>query len=108
MSVLRCPRCHQGRLYKSWLEIADNCSECGLYYAAREQGDGPASVSVLFVGALVAITASIVEIKFEPPFWLHAVLWVPLIIIVSLRSLKFVKAALVAMQYQYRKDDFTP
>ncbi len=27
---LRCPRCGQGKLYKSWLEMHPECPECGL------------------------------------------------------------------------------
>jgi len=46
------------------------------------------------------------QIKFEPPFWLHAALWIPFIGIGTVLSLRLLKAALIAVQYQYRKDDF--
>lgn len=107
MSIFRCPRCHKGRLYKSGLEIADNCSECGLSYAAREQGDGPAFFAILLVGALTCIGAAIVEIKFAPSFWLHAAIWIPFTLIGTILGLRWLKAALVGIQYQYRKDDFS-
>ena len=102
----RCPRCGQGRLYAGLLKVADRCEACQLDLKAHEQGDGPATLSILFIGALVGIAASVVEVMFAPPFWLHAVLWIPLIILGSLLSLRWLKAAIIAAQYQYKKDDF--
>lgn len=102
----RCPRCGKGKLYSGLLKVATQCSACGLSFKGHEQGDGPASLSILIVGALVGIAASVVEVMFAPPFWLHAVLWTPTIIILSLLSLRWIKAAIVAAQYQYRRENF--
>jgi len=102
----RCPRCGKGRLYQSLLKIAHRCEVCGLPFAKHEQGDGPAFFGILLVGTLVGIFAAVVEIKFAPPFWVHAALWIPFIVIGSVLSLRVLKAALIAAQYHYRKDDF--
>jgi len=103
MPLFRCPRCGKGKLYRSFFKIADCCSECGQPFYPNEQGDGAASASVLVVGALVAIFATIVEVKYEPPFWVHAALWIPFIIIGSLISNRIIKAALVHIQYKVRE-----
>ena len=108
MKLFRCPRCGEGKLYRNLLDINDQCSVCGLPLKQREQGDGPAFFAILIIGALTAIGASVVEIKYEPPFWLHAVIWIPFITFGTLLSLRFLKAALIGMQYRYRKEDFTP
>jgi uncharacterized protein (DUF983 family) len=108
LSIFRCPRCGKGRLYRGWLEMNDSCSDCALPFSAREQGDGPAFFAVLLIGALTAIGAAIVEIKLAPPFWLHAAIWIPFTLIGTILGLRVLKAALVGVQYQYRKDDFTP
>jgi uncharacterized protein (DUF983 family) len=102
----RCPRCGKGKLYRNLLTIADRCSHCGLELAKHEQGDGPAFFGILFVGALTAIFAAVLEIRVSPPFWVHAAIWIPFIVIGSLLSLRTLKAALIAAQYHYRKDDF--
>lgn len=102
----RCPRCGQGKLYRGLLTIVPQCSECGLSFQGHEQGDGPASLSILLIGALVGIFATIVEIKFQPPFWVHAMLWIPFVVVGSILSLRFLKAAMVAMQYRTQKQDF--
>ena len=44
-------------------------------------------------------TALIVEVKYEPPFWLHAVLWVPLILATTLLPLRALKGLMIALQY---------
>lgn len=106
MSLFSCPRCGKGKLYRGWLEIADGCSECHLPYAGREQGDGPAFFAILIIGALTAIGAAIVEIKFAPPFWLHAAIWIPFTLLGTILGLRFLKAALVGVQYQVKGEDF--
>jgi uncharacterized protein (DUF983 family) len=103
----RCPRCGTGKLFRSLLTIADSCPHCNLPFKGREQGDGPAFFGILIVGALTAIFAAIVEIKFQPPFWVQAAVWIPFIIGGSLVSLRWLKGALIAVQYQYRNEDFT-
>jgi len=104
--LFRCPRCGRGKLYRGLLTIVDQCSECGLKLAGREQGDGPAFFAILIIGALTAIGAAIVEIKYEPPFWLHAAIWIPFIIMGTLLSLRVLKAALIAVQYRVKGEDF--
>lgn len=104
---MRCPRCGKGKLYRGLLTVAESCGECGLSFKNHEQGDGPAFFAITLIGALVAIAASIVEIKYEPPFWLHAVLWIPAIFIGSILSLRWAKAAIISLQYQRRPQDFS-
>jgi uncharacterized protein (DUF983 family) len=102
----RCPRCGQGKLYAGLLTIVDQCSECKLDLTQHEQGDGPAFFGILIVGAATAIGAAVVEIKYQPSFWLHAAIWVPFVLLGSVLSLRLLKALLIAVQYQLRKDDF--
>jgi len=50
---------------------------CGLDYSFADAGDGPAIFVILLSGFIVVGAALIVEVKYQPPFWLHAVLWFP-------------------------------
>ncbi len=104
----RCPACGKGKLYQSLLKVAPRCAECGLNLTQHEQGDGPAFLAVLIVGALTAIGAVILDMKLEPPLWVHAAIWIPFVMIGSVLSLRWLKAALIATQYSYRKDNFRP
>ncbi len=106
MRLTRCPRCGKGKLYRGLLAVVDTCGNCGLSFKKHEQGDGPAFFAITFIGGVVAIAASVVEIKYEPPYWLHAVLWIPFIVIGSLLTLRIAKAAIISLQYARRPQDF--
>lgn len=100
-SVLgRCPRCGQGHLFSGYLTIAPKCGACGLDYAMFDVGDGATVFVILIAGFLVCAAALIVEVKYSPPYWVHAVLWLPLIAIVVLGGLRLVKSTLMVLQYR--------
>ncbi len=67
-----------------------------------DAGDGPAVFVILIVGAIVAGSALVVEVKYQPPYWVHAVLWLPLILILSFVMLRLVKSTLLVLQYKHR------
>lgn len=97
----RCPRCGQGALFDGYLKVASKCGACGLDYSPFDAGDGPAVFVILIVGAIVTVSALIVEVKFQPPYWVHVVLWIPLVIVLSLVLLRLAKALLLVLQYRH-------
>ena len=98
----RCPRCGKGRLFEGFLTIRPRCEVCGLDFAFADAGDGPAVFIIFFAGLIVVGGALVVEILFEPPFWLHALLWGPLILAVTLIPLRPMKGLMVALQYHHQ------
>ena len=98
----RCPRCGRASLFDGYLKVAPRCASCGLDYAMFDAGDGPAVFVILIVGAIVAGSALVVEVKYEPPYWVHAVLWIPLILILSFAMLRLMKSALLVLQYKHK------
>ena len=76
----RCPRCGRGKLFEGFLSLPQCCSVCGLDYSFIDAGDGPAVFIMFFAGFVVVGAALIVEALYQPPFWVHALLWVPLIL----------------------------
>ena len=67
--------------------------------ASPTSGDGPAVFIMLIVGFIVTGGALIVEALYSPPYWLHAVLWLPIAIALPLLILRPFKATLIALQY---------
>ena len=98
----RCPRCGRGKLYAGFLTLAARCEACGLDYAFIDAGDGPAIFIIMIAGAIVVACALIVEVKYQPPFWLHAVLWLPLIAATTLLPLRAMKSLLIALQFHHK------
>ena len=98
----RCPRCGKGKLFAGYLTIAGSCNVCGLEYAGFDAGDGPAVFVILIVGFLVAGGALVVEATFSPPYWVHAVIWLPAIVILTTFFLRLMKALLLILQYKHQ------
>lgn len=98
----RCPRCGVGRLFDGYLTIADTCEYCDLNLKASDSGDGPAIFVIFIIGPIVTALALWVEATFEPPIWLHALLWIPTILGGSMLLLRPFKAVLVALQYRHK------
>lgn len=96
----KCPRCGTGRLFAGYLKTARGCSNCGLDYSFADAGDGPAVFVILIIGFIVTGLALYTEVNFNPPLWLHFLLWIPLVIILSLVLLRWMKALLIALQYR--------
>ena len=97
----RCPRCRQGSLFAGFLNVRKKCDACGLDYAFADAGDGPAVFVILLSGFIVVGSALIVEVVYQPPFWLHALLWGPLILAVTLLPLRLLKGLLIVLQYHH-------
>src|ERR1700688_3449412 len=98
----KCPRCGRGRLYAGFLTLRSGCEACGLDYAFIDTGDGPAIFIIMLAGAVVVACALIVEIKYDPPLWMHAVLWLPLILATTLLRLRAMKSLLIALQFHHK------
>ena len=98
----RCPRCGKGKMFAGFLGLKARCEACGLDYSFIDAGDGPAVFVILFAGFVVVGAALVVEMRYAPPLWVHAALWLPLILIVTLAPLRLMKGLLIALQYHHK------
>ena len=98
----RCPRCGEGKLYDGFLTLRPRCESCGLDYGFIDAGDGPAVFIIMIAGFIVVGAALIVEIKYQPAFWVHAALWIPLILVTTLWPLRAMKSLLIALQFHHK------
>ena len=99
--LCRCPRCGQGRLFKGYLKVAPVCAACGLDLAFADSGDGPAIFVIFLVAPLIIVLALVVGALFNPPPYVHLILWIPATLILSLALLPPFKATMVALQYRH-------
>jgi uncharacterized protein (DUF983 family) len=89
-------------MFSGLLTLTDRCANCGLDYEFADSADAPAVFAILIIGFIVAGAALLFELAYEPPIWLHFLLWVPLILILSLVILRPLKGLAVALQYVNR------
>jgi uncharacterized protein (DUF983 family) len=101
----RCPRCGKGRLFQGFLTLRLACENCGLDYGFADAGDGPAVFVILLGGGVVVFAALITEVVYQPPYWVHAVLWLPLILLVTLLPLRLLKGLLIALQFHHKAQE---
>ena len=97
----RCPRCGKGKLFSGFITLRPDCVACGLDYSLADAGDGPTVFVILFSGFIVVGAMLLVEVMYQPPFWLHAVLWAPIILLMTLGPLRPMKSGLIALQYHH-------
>ena len=102
----RCPRCGEGRLFRAFLKVDDNCSVCGLDFTPHRADDLPAYLVIVIVGHLVVPAALVIETDFSPPVWLQLSIYLPLTLILSLLLLQPVKGAVVGLQWGLRMHGF--
>lgn len=100
----RCPRCGEGSLFSGFLTVRPSCAQCGLDLAFADSGDGPAVFVTLLAGFVVMGLGLWTMLKFEPPFWLFLIIFVPLTLVVCLGMLRPLKGLLVALQYSNKAE----
>jgi uncharacterized protein (DUF983 family) len=59
---------------------------------------------MLLAGFIVVGAALFVEVRYEPPMWVHLIIFLPLALVVCLGMLKPLKGVLVALQYRNKAE----
>jgi len=106
--LLRCPACGQGRMFRRYLKVADQCPSCGEALHHHRADDAPPYFTIAIVGHIVVGLVLAVEMAYRPPLWLHAAMWLPLTVILALIALPPIKGALVALEWALLMHGFDP
>ena len=102
----RCPRCGQGKLFRAFLKVDNNCSVCGLDYTPHRADDLPAYLVIVIVGHVIVPMILWIETDYSPPVPLQLAVYLPLTLIMSLALLQPVKGAVVGVQWALRMHGF--
>ena len=89
-------------MFSGLLALSKRCGVCGLDYDFADSGDGPAVFVILIIGFIVVGLALWMEVSYNPPLWLHFLLWIPLTVVLSLAALRLIKGVLIALQFRNR------
>ena len=100
----RCPKCGQGALFKGYLPFKPACDACGQDFAAFDSADGPAFFVMSIVGTVVVAIALWLEIAYEPPVWVHALVAGSLTVGLSLLLVRPLKGILAALQFHHKAE----
>lgn len=98
----RCPRCGQGHIFDGFLKLRDGCEVCGLSYSFADPADGPAFFVICFGCVPAVVFALLLQIKLDPPVWVHLVTSLPFLLLTCLLPLRPLKGWLVCSQYFFQ------
>ena len=103
----QCPKCGQGRLFKGFLTIAHGCQACEqtFDFDFADSGDGPAVFVIMIVGFVIVGLVLWLELSYEPPIWVHMVLWLPLTAILAAAVLRPLKGLMIGLQFKHRAQE---
>ena len=101
-----CPACGAGALYSSYLKVNPACPTCGEELHHHRADDAPPYFTMTIVGHVVVAGVLYLEKAFAPEPWVHALIWLPLLVLMSLWLLPRVKGALVGLQWALRMHGF--
>jgi len=103
---LSCPKCGRRTLFSSYLKTSRICASCGEELFHHRADDAPPYFTIFIAGHIIVPSLISVELLYEPPLWLHFLIWLPLTALLSLALLPVVKGAIIGLQWALRMHGF--
>jgi uncharacterized protein (DUF983 family) len=91
----RCPCCGEGKVFRGYLKVVPACEHCQAPLGELRADDAPPYFTIFAVGHLLVPLLLWVEVTYQPPIWLHMVIWLPLFTLASLVLLRPIKGGVV-------------
>ena len=102
----RCPNCGAGPMLRNYLKVRDNCPVCGEALFHQRADDGPAYLTILIVGHILAPLLYFVFVTYRPEPLVLASVFTTLTVALALFLLPRLKGMLVALQWAKRMHGF--
>jgi uncharacterized protein (DUF983 family) len=102
----RCPNCGTGPMLRGYLTVRDTCPSCGEDLHHHRADDGPAYLTILIVGHLMAPILLFTFVKLRPEPMVLALGFTVATVVLSLYLLPRLKGAFVAFQWAKRMHGF--
>ena len=102
----RCPNCGRGPLLAGYLKVADHCPVCEQEFHHQRADDGPAYITILIVGHLLAPLIHVLYVRVQLDPLVMATLLSILCVTLSLYLLPRIKGAFISLQWARRMHGF--
>lgn len=102
----KCPNCGTGPMMKSYLKVRDNCPVCDEELYHHRADDGPAYLTILIVGHIMAPLLIWVFTEYRPEPMVLATSFTVGCVALSLYLLPRLKGAIVGLQWAKRMYGF--
>jgi uncharacterized protein (DUF983 family) len=101
-----CPSCGSGPMFKGYLTVRDACPVCSQELHHHRADDGPAYVTILIGGHLLAPMILIAFEMFRPDPIVLSLIFILLFVALALFLLPRIKGAFVGLQWAKRMHGF--
>ncbi len=102
----RCPRCGEAQILHRYLKVHDACPACGEDLSHQRADDGPAYLTILVVGHILAPTLLISYTLWQPAPWVTIAVFGTGCVALSLALLPRFKGLFVSIQWANRMHGF--
>jgi uncharacterized protein (DUF983 family) len=102
----RCPNCGAGPILKGYLKVRDTCPVCGEDLHHQRADDGPAYLTILIVGHIMAPSILIAFVRFRPDPIVLATVFTIGCVALSLFLLPRLKGMMIGVQWAKRMHGF--
>ena len=102
----RCPQCGEGRLFAGYLKVVDRCAVCDEGLSGHRADDGPAYLTILIVGHLLAPILIYSFVEYRPDPLVLATIFTLGTVGLSLFLLPRLKGLVVGIQWANRMHEF--
>ena len=105
-TLCRCPHCGQGRMFRAYLKVADECNVCGEELNHHRADDFPPYIAITIVGHIIIFLMLHMDMAYrvEPITYIYTM--IPLAIVLPLAMLPSIKGAIVGLQWARRMHGF--
>ena len=102
----RCPNCGDGPMLRGYLKVRDDCPVCGEELHHHRADDGPAYLTILIVGHLMAPLIHVAFTQYRPEPLVLASIFSVGCVALSLYLLPRLKGVIVGIQWAKRMHGF--
>lgn len=102
----KCPNCGSGPLLRSYLKVNDTCPNCHQELHHHRADDGPAYLTILIVGHLLAPFLHVIFVTYRPEPMVMFTIFSVGCVALSLYLLPRLKGIVVAIQWSRRMHGF--
>ena len=103
----KCPACGEGKIFRAYLKVNDNCPNCGEELHHHRADDAPPYFTILIVSHVIGALILATDERWpDLSLAVHSIVWPLLTLVFSLALLPVAKGGLIAYQWALRMHGF--
>lgn len=105
-ALCRCPHCGQGKMFRAYLKVVDQCEVCGEELNHHRADDFPPYIAIMIVGHVIIFLMLHLDMTYHIQPVTYLLSMIPLAIVMPLAMLPSIKGSIVGLQWATRMYGF--